>query len=50
MVTANITVNEVVFGERVEGAAEVHPCIEFNDDGDDNAGEEDIKWRQQTSL
>ncbi len=43
VVTANIAVNEVVFGERAEGAAEVHPCIEFNDRGDDNAGEEGIK-------
>ncbi len=38
MVTANIAVNEVFFGERGERAAEVHPCIEFNDSGDDNAG------------
>ncbi len=35
--------NEVLFGERAEGAAEVHLCIEFNDSGDDDAGEEDIK-------
>jgi hypothetical protein len=41
--TANIAVNEVIFGERAEGAAEVHPCIEFNDSGDDDAGEEDVK-------
>jgi hypothetical protein len=41
--TANIAVNEVISGECVEGAAEVHPHIEFNDSGDDNAGEEDIK-------
>ncbi len=43
MVTANIAVNEVIPGEHAEGAAEVHPHIEFNDSGDDNAGEEDIK-------
>jgi hypothetical protein len=36
-------VNEVISGECAEGAAEVHPRIEFNDSGDDNAGEEDIK-------
>jgi hypothetical protein len=41
--TANIAVNEVISGERAELEAEVHPCIEFNDSGDDNAGEEDIK-------
>ncbi len=29
--------------ECAEGAAVVHPCIEFNDSRDDNAGEEDIK-------
>ncbi len=43
MVTANIAVNEVISGECAKGAAEVHPCIEFNDSGDDNAGEKDIK-------
>ncbi len=43
MATANIAVNEVVSSERAEGAAEVHPCIEFNDSRDVNAGEEDIK-------
>ncbi len=41
--TANIAVNEVISGECAEGAAEVHPCIEFYDSRDDNAGEEDIK-------
>jgi hypothetical protein len=41
--TANIAVNKVISGERAERAAEVHPCIEFNDSGDDDAGEEDIK-------
>jgi hypothetical protein len=41
--TANIAVNEVNSGERAEGAAEVHPCIEFNYSEDDNMGEEDIK-------
>jgi hypothetical protein len=41
--TANIAVNEVISGERAEGAAEVHPCLEFNDSRDDDAGEEDIK-------
>ncbi len=35
--------NEVISGERAEGAADVHPCIEFNDSGDEDAGEEDIK-------
>jgi hypothetical protein len=40
----NIAVNyEVISTERAEGVSEVHPCIEFNDSGDDNAGEEDIK-------
>ncbi len=43
MATANIAVNEVISGERAEHAAEVHPHIEFNDDGDDDAGEEDIE-------
>ncbi len=43
MATANIAVNEVISGERGERAAEIHPCIYFNDSGDDNAGEEDIK-------
>ncbi len=43
MATANIAVNEVISGERAEGAAEVHPRIEFNYSGDDGAGEEDIK-------
>ncbi len=43
MATANIAVNEVISGERAECAAEVHPCIEFNDSGDDDADEEDIK-------
>ncbi len=33
----------MISGECAESAAEVHPCIEFNDSGDDNAGEEDIK-------
>ncbi len=32
-----------ISGERAEYAAEVHPCIEFNDSGDDDAGGEDIK-------
>jgi hypothetical protein len=32
-----------ISGERAECAAEVHPCIEFNDSGDDNVGGEDIK-------
>ncbi len=32
-----------ISGERAERAAEVHPHIEFNDSGDDNAGGEDIK-------
>jgi hypothetical protein len=41
--TANIAVNEVISGERAERAAEVHPCIEFNNSRDDNAGEEDMK-------
>jgi hypothetical protein len=36
-------VNEVISCECAEGAAEAHPCIEFNDGGDDNMGEEDIK-------
>jgi hypothetical protein len=31
VVTANIAVNEVISGEHGEGAAEVHPRIEFND-------------------
>ncbi len=43
MVTANIAVNEVISGERAEDAAEGHPRIEFNNSGDDNAVEEDIK-------
>ncbi len=33
----------MISGERAEGAAEVHPHIEFNDSGDDDVGEEDIK-------
>ncbi len=41
--TANIAVNEVISGEHAEGAADVHPRIEFNGSGDDNVGEEDIK-------
>jgi hypothetical protein len=48
--TANITVNEVISSEHTEGAANVHPHIKFNDDGDDNTGKDDIKWQQQTSL
>jgi hypothetical protein len=43
LATANIAVNEVISGEHAEGAAEVRPYIEFNDGGDDNASEEDIK-------
>ncbi len=43
MATANIALNEVISGERAERAAEVHPSIEFNDSGDENAGEEDMK-------
>jgi hypothetical protein len=35
--------NEVTSGKRGEHAAEVHPHIEFNDSGDGNAGEKDIK-------
>jgi hypothetical protein len=41
--TANIAVNEVISGEHAEGAAEMHPHVEFNDSGDGNVGEEDIK-------
>ncbi len=44
MATTNIAVlNEVISSEHAERAAEVHPCIEFNDSGVDDAGEEDIK-------
>jgi hypothetical protein len=43
LATANIAVNEVISCKRAEGAAEVSPSIEFNDGGDDNTGEEDIK-------
>jgi hypothetical protein len=32
-----------ISGEHAERAAEVHPCIEFNDSGNDDAGGEDIK-------
>ncbi len=35
--TANIAVNEVISGECAERAAEVHPCIEFNDSRDDDS-------------
>ncbi len=41
--TTNIAVNEVISGERAEGAAEMHPRIKFNDSKDGNVGEEDIK-------
>ncbi len=41
--TANIAVNKVISGECAEGAAEMHPRIQFNDSGDGDAGEEDIK-------
>ncbi len=37
MTTANISVNEVISGERAERAAEVHPRIEFNDSRDDDS-------------
>jgi hypothetical protein len=36
LATANIAVNKVISGERAEGAAELHPCIEFNDSGDED--------------
>jgi hypothetical protein len=41
--TANIAVNEMISGERAEGASEMNSCIEFNDSRDGNLGEEDIK-------
>ncbi len=35
MVTANIAVNELISVEHAEDAAEMHPCIEFNNSGDE---------------